>query len=248
MSNRKLGFELGYIGLARDYSRSPPQNYYEEELKRIITNQETEIANKDAEIADLKTKVVDKDAEIAEKDVKIAELEDQLAVKDAEIAASKKDESNNFDSAGEQSIGLFREAATVRGEKYAECQRTLAEYQRALAEYQRTLSEDLIKAEEQVTAASAKAKANAKARKLADERARVAEERARTAEERAREAVKIALGEDTDEEEECCVCMERPATAQLAPCGHHTCMSCATRIRADGCPLCRGAITDISKT
>jgi hypothetical protein len=91
---------------------------------------------------------------------------------------------------------------------------------------------------------------NAKARKRAEKRAHEAAKRAREAEVRAQAAEERSWETESEEDEanECCVCMESPAGAQVEPCGHRCmCMNCATQIRDGdgGCPLCRGVITDI---
>ena len=52
---------------------------------------------------------------------------------------------------------------------------------------------------------------------------------------------------EQEKEEECCVCLNAPALAILAPCLHHTCMSCARLLqqKKSACPICRLAFTDV---
>ena len=45
------------------------------------------------------------------------------------------------------------------------------------------------------------------------------------------------------------MCVDRPKTAVIIPCGHTFCMACATQIEAldQPCPVCRTAIQDVNQ-
>ncbi|XP_076086299.1 uncharacterized protein LOC143056970 [Mytilus galloprovincialis] len=52
-----------------------------------------------------------------------------------------------------------------------------------------------------------------------------------------------------DNSQRCTVCVDRPKTAVIIPCGHTFCMACATQIEAldQPCPVCRTAIQDVNQ-
>jgi DNA repair protein RAD16 len=57
--------------------------------------------------------------------------------------------------------------------------------------------------------------------------------------------LKNGFEQDQDDEAEpaCVVCMDRPRTALLVPCGHcHFCYECATQLESRSCPVCRAPI------
>ena len=50
--------------------------------------------------------------------------------------------------------------------------------------------------------------------------------------------------------EDCCICMDRPSTAAVVPCGHaYFCMPCLVEAKTNhsqrGCPFCRGKLENI---
>ncbi|VDI12772.1 Hypothetical predicted protein [Mytilus galloprovincialis] len=55
--------------------------------------------------------------------------------------------------------------------------------------------------------------------------------------------------EHDDNSQRCTVCVDRPKTAVIIPCGHTFCMACATQIEAldQPCPVCRTAIQDVNQ-
>jgi hypothetical protein len=65
------------------------------------------------------------------------------------------------------------------------------------------------------------------------------------------EGLSSARLSSSDDENECCVCYDRPIDTGLAPCGHVAlCEACATRLYNSGargrrCPLCRADIENL---
>ncbi|CAC5417623.1 unnamed protein product [Mytilus coruscus] len=54
---------------------------------------------------------------------------------------------------------------------------------------------------------------------------------------------------DKDSSRKCTICMDREKNAVILPCGHTTCMECATEVYLESnqrCPICRADIEDIN--
>jgi hypothetical protein len=45
----------------------------------------------------------------------------------------------------------------------------------------------------------------------------------------------------------CFVCLERPVTLMIIPCGHVICENCTTRSALHVCPFCRGSVSQFKK-
>jgi hypothetical protein len=81
----------------------------------------------------------------------------------------------------------------------------------------------------------------------AEKRLHKTEKRLDEAEKRLRDLDEDGEDEDSKDVEECCVCMDNPTNARFEPCQHRVCMTCGPKVRAGGCPTCRGVIAGITE-
>ena len=56
-----------------------------------------------------------------------------------------------------------------------------------------------------------------------------------------------AAKKETDLNNECKICMERPLATALTPCGHTVCFQCAKKLKFRDCPTCRVKISGLQK-
>ena len=52
---------------------------------------------------------------------------------------------------------------------------------------------------------------------------------------------------ETELNNECKICMERPLATALTPCGHTVCFQCAKKLKFKDCPTCRVKISGLQK-